>query len=90
MCLPGAPTGDECRGDDQCASGVCWDLNDYDQFCFGTVCSGLCTTKADCVALATAANAATPDAAQCGADGKCDLMSTGLGLFACAAPVEGR
>lgn len=84
LCMEGLPTGVECESDDQCQSGVCWDFSTYDACCFGTVCSGMCETNQDCIDLATGAGAETPDAAVCGPDGRCDLVSTGLGSFACA------
>jgi hypothetical protein len=78
--------GAECEHDSQCETGVCWDFNDYDPFCFGTVCSGKCESDEECRALAAGAGAASPESARCGSDERCDLVGTGLGLFACAAP----
>ncbi|MGE0788326.1 MAG: hypothetical protein AB7S26_21815 [Sandaracinaceae bacterium] len=79
------PTGTSgCAMDSECAAGVCWDFNDYDPFCFGTVCSLGCTTDAECQNAATAAGASSPGNATCGVDGKCDFLGTGLGAFLCA------
>lgn len=84
LCLEGLPAGAECESDAQCMSGVCWDFNTYDECCFGTACSDMCETQQDCIDVATAANAPYPDSAICGTDGRCDLVSTGIGAFACA------
>ncbi len=84
LCLEGLSTGTECLSDAECLSGVCWDFNTYDECCFGTVCSGRCESDGDCIDLANAANASSPDTATCGTDGRCDLVGTGLGLFGCA------
>lgn len=79
-----SPVGSECMVDDDCVTMVCWDFNDYDSYCGGTVCSDTCETDADCVALAEAASAMQPEDAQCGMDGRCDLVGTGVGSFTCA------
>jgi hypothetical protein len=78
------PVGGDCTDDAECQSGVCWDFADYDPLCFGAVCSGECRTDDDCIQLATDAGAQSPEGAHCGDDGRCDLVGTGLGTFACA------
>ncbi len=80
----GLPIGDPCVEDVDCATGVCWDFNDYDPWCFGAFCSDECVTTPDCVAIFTAAGAPSPSAATCGFDGRCDPVGTGFGAFACA------
>jgi hypothetical protein len=89
LCLDDLPTGSPCGADEHCTSGVCWDFNDYDPCCFGTVCSGPCETDDECIELAQVAEAPDPPGAQCGPDGRCDLMGAGLGSFACAGPMCG-
>jgi hypothetical protein len=86
ICMPAGATGDECESDSDCASGICWNFSDYDPCCFGTACSDVCRTDADCIALAQEAGAAMPEDATCGADNRCDLVGTGLGSWACAGP----
>ncbi len=86
LCLQRGATGQECMTDDDCASGVCWDFNDYDSCCGGTACSGTCRSDEDCVALATDAGAKSPEGATCGKDGRCSLVGSGIGSWACAGP----
>jgi len=71
--------------DSDCATGICWDFNHYDALCFGAFCSDDCVNDGDCAAMARDAGAADPEASSCGADARCTLVGTGLGLFACAA-----
>lgn len=78
------PVGGECAADSECQSGVCWDFNDYDPFCFGTACSVTCVTDQDCIDAMTAAGAPTPQNATCGGDDRCYMLGTGFGAFACA------
>lgn len=80
----GGPVGGSCETDDDCPTRVCWNFNDYDSLCGGTVCSTDCESDQDCIDAAQAAGAASPDAANCGSDGLCDLVGTGLGSFQCA------
>lgn len=80
--------GDECSADGECISGVCWDFNHYDNLCFGTACSGECSNDDDCVALMTDAGAPYPEGSSCGGDGRCSVVGTGFGSFACASPVR--
>lgn len=82
----GTPTGmGGCSSDAECEGGACWDFSDYDSFCFGTVCSVPCSTDAECRDAAAGAGASSPDRATCEDDGKCNLMSAGLGgPYACA------
>ncbi len=80
-----APIGADCTDDADCESGVCWDYEDYDPFCFGAVCSSECEEHEDCVEVASDAGSPYPENAQCGDDGRCDLVGTGLGAFACAS-----
>ena len=80
-----SPIGAECTDDADCSSGVCWDFSDYDPFCFGAICSSECEEDEDCVDVATDAGSIAPENAYCGEDGRCDLVGTGLGAFACAS-----
>ena len=73
-----------CTMDSECAENVCWDFNDFDEYCGGTVCSRACTGDAECVTAATAASAANPENASCASDNTCDFVGTGLGLFVCS------
>lgn len=77
--------GEECSVDGECISGVCWDFNHYDGLCFGTACSGECSNDDDCVALMTDAGAPYPEGSSCGPDGRCSVVGTGFGAFACAS-----
>lgn len=76
------PVGDPCEADAECATGVCWDLGDYDPACGGTACSGPCRGDDDCVALIMDAGG-DGEASMCGADGRCTMVGTGLGAFFC-------
>jgi hypothetical protein len=78
--------GEDCTDDAECMTLVCWDFSDYDAMCFGAACSGECMNDDDCVALLTDAGAAYPEQSTCGADGRCTMVGTGFGSFACAAP----
>ena len=82
---PGAAVGSDCEEDVDCATGVCWDFNDYDPLCFGSVCSIGCGVTQDCFDAFTAAGAPDPGSATCGIDGRCDPVGTGFGAFACAS-----
>ena len=74
------PIGSPCNGlDSACESGVCYDFADYDPFCGGTACSVCCATDDDCVAAMQAAGAPQPGNSFCLADGRCDMVGTGLG-----------
>lgn len=84
LCVEGLAFGEICEEDTDCLSGICWDFSDYDPLCFGKVCSQTCLSDADCQELADLAGAIDPGNARCGQDGLCDLVSTGLGEFACA------
>lgn len=75
--------GGTCEVDSDCASGHCWDFNDYDPYCYGTVCTVECTSDADCIEAVSNTDAYLPERAQCGDDGLCDVVSTGLGRFVC-------
>lgn len=81
------PVGGDCNQDGDCASGICWDFSHYDQLCFGTACSVGCSTDDDCVEQLTDAGAMYPEASICGDDGRCWMVGTGFGAYACAAPV---
>ncbi len=74
----------DCERDDQCEAGVCWDFQDYDSLCGGSVCSLACETDFDCQAAADEAGGSDPAAARCGDDGTCVLVGTGLGFFVCS------
>ncbi len=78
--------GEDCMSDADCVTGVCWDFNDYDPFCFGSACSVLCQSDADCSAAMAAAGAPDPNGGGCGADGRCETLGTGFGQYVCAAP----
>ena len=80
----GLNVGEECSRDRDCVTIVCWDFNDYDECCFGAVCSGSCDFDEDCRELAAEVGASRPDAASCGSDGRCDLAGAGVGAFTCA------
>lgn len=82
---PGVVVGGDCEVDADCPTRLCWDFMEHDQFCNGTICSIACTTTDECVDAAEAAGSTNPEGAFCGSDGECDLVSTGLGAFACAA-----
>jgi hypothetical protein len=82
--MEGLAFGEICEQDEDCLSGVCWDLNDYDPLCFGTACSDTCLSHADCQELAELAGAQDPDRATCGHEGLCNLFGTGLGEFVCS------
>lgn len=73
-----------CTMDSECAENVCWDYNDVDRFCGGTICSRACTGDAECIAAATAASADRPERASCGSGNTCDFVGTGLGLWVCS------
>jgi len=85
----GDPIGTDCAEDVDCITGVCWDFNTYDEYCFGAVCSDLCSTPQDCVDAFTLAGAPNPSSATCGFDGRCDPVGTGFGAFACALWKDG-
>jgi hypothetical protein len=77
--------GTPCASDSACASGVCYDYADYDPFCGGTACSVCCETNQDCEDAMQAAGAPQPGNSFCLADGRCDMVGTGLGgPFFCA------
>jgi hypothetical protein len=78
------PTGADCVEDNDCESGVCWDFSDYDQFCFGAACSVECASDDECVEAFEAAGAQDPESSFCGDDGRCWVVGTGFGAFACA------
>ena len=78
------PTGSDCAEDNDCASGVCWDFNDYDELCFGAACSVECANDDECVLAFEEAGAQDPEASYCGRDGRCWVLGTGFGGFACA------
>lgn len=89
--------GQTCSSNSQCASGVCFDAQDSQQYwpwCYGTVCTTECTSDAQCVQLAQTAGAPHPERAGClyaellylnGSYGHyvCDLLAAGLGSFGC-------
>lgn len=77
-------TGAKCIEDGDCASGVCWDFNDYDELCFGAACSVQCMDDADCTEAFEEAGAPAPGKSFCGKDNRCWVIGTGLGGFACA------
>jgi hypothetical protein len=79
----GAPVGDPCVADGDCSTGICWDFSDYDALCSGTACSGPCDTDEDCAQLILDAGGAYPDESFCGEDGRCSMIGTGFGAFAC-------
>lgn len=78
--------GDDCKADNQCMTGVCWDFSDYDPFCFGAVCSIECQNNGDCVQAFTEAGSPNAMGATCGGDGRCEGLGSGFGAFACAGP----
>jgi hypothetical protein len=79
------PVGSACPQDSACESGVCYDFADYDALCGGTACSVCCETDEDCVDAMQAAGAPFPAQTFCLADGRCDMVGTGLGgPFFCA------
>ena len=84
LCLPPSEMGELCQDDLQCQSGICWDINAHDPFCFGGLCSAQCVTDQDCIDLATEAEIPLPDEATCGADQLCNLLCTGVGGYVCA------
>ncbi|MBW2465543.1 MAG: hypothetical protein JRH11_28105, partial [Deltaproteobacteria bacterium] len=73
-----------CTMDSDCAENVCWDYNDFDEYCGGTICSRACTGDAECVTSATAASAPNPENATCASDDTCDFVGTGLGAWVCS------
>ncbi|MCB9549703.1 MAG: hypothetical protein H6706_28180 [Myxococcales bacterium] len=75
--------GNDCRGDGDCASGICWDWSQYDAFCGGRACSVGCRNDADCEAAFRGAGAPSPGDSRCGADGRCTVIGTGFGAFFC-------
>ena len=82
---PGTPTGTTgCKNDSDCAEDICWSAKDYDPLCFGTICSLLCITDAQCHEAAADAGANNPNAAQCQGDNRCNFQGTGLIFIACA------
>lgn len=80
------PIGAECEGDATCASGLCWDMSDYDPFCGGTFCTAACAGPGDdapCRTAAAEAGAPNPDSAWCQEDRRCDLSAAGIGAIFC-------
>ncbi|MEM9454277.1 MAG: hypothetical protein AAGF11_08870 [Myxococcota bacterium] len=77
--------GEECFADADCMTGVCWDFSNYDPLCFGTACSVNCASNVECINAMAAAGAPNPGASSCGADGRCETVGTGFGIYACAA-----
>ncbi|MCA9545241.1 MAG: hypothetical protein KC613_12645 [Myxococcales bacterium] len=74
--------GQPCMGDVDC-DGVCWDFSQYDPFCFGAFCSAPCQNDQECGEAFAAAGAQNPGASTCGEDGRCTVIGTGFGAFAC-------
>lgn len=79
----GSGLGDACDQDRDCATFLCWDFKAHDPMCGGKYCSAPCSSDQECIDLADAAGAPTPNDAFCGTDDQCNLVTTGLprGLF---------
>ena len=73
-----ANIGASCVRDEDCATGVCWNVAQYSKCTGFVVCSLACATDAECVEAASKANARFPDRARCGADARCALDGAGL------------
>jgi hypothetical protein len=73
-----ASVGAACSRDQDCATGVCWNVEQYSDCTGLVVCSLPCAADAECVAGAAKTNARWPDRARCGADRRCMLDGVGL------------
>jgi hypothetical protein len=73
-----AIVGAACSHDEDCATGVCWNVEQYSDCTGLAVCSLPCATDAECVQGVSKTNARWPDRARCGTDRRCMLDAVGL------------
>jgi hypothetical protein len=74
----GDPVGTECTNDASCASGVCWDIEDYDPQCMGAACSASCSSDQECIDAFTQVGAPNAASGTCQSDGICNMASSGI------------